>query len=157
MTGVQTCALPISELITDLELDYDQPMGGNYCGECSRCMDACPTSAIIDLRLVDSNKCISFLTIENKDNIPEDLKGKYDTWIFGCDICQQVCPWNRFSTPHNEPAFMLSKELMEMGKEVWERLDIEQFKSLFKKSAVKRAKFAGLKRNIDFISGSSMS
>ncbi len=142
----------ISELITDLVLEYDIPMGGNYCGDCSRCMDACPTGAITDLRVVDANKCISYLTIENKGEIPESFKGKYEKWIFGCDICQQVCPWNRFSTPHTEPAFLPPPALMEMQKEDWELLELEQYQSIFKKSAVKRAKFAGLKRNIDFLS-----
>lgn len=142
----------ISELITDVELEYDKPMGGNYCGDCSRCMDACPTSAITDLRTVDANKCLSYLTIENKGEIPETFKGKYDKWVFGCDICQQVCPWNRYSTPHNEPAFEPLPGLMELKKEDWEQMDNEQYKILFKKSAVKRAKFAGLKRNIEFLS-----
>ena len=143
----------ISELITDLELEYDQPMGGNYCGDCSRCIEACPTSAITDLKTVDANKCISYLTIENKDEIPEAFKGKYEKWIFGCDICQQVCPWNKYSTPHNEPAFIPKPSLMEMQKEDWEQMDTEQYARIFKKSAVKRAKFAGLKRNIEFLSG----
>jgi epoxyqueuosine reductase len=144
----------ISELITDLRLEYDQPMGGDYCGDCSRCMDACPTGAITDLRVVDANKCISYLTIENKGEIPEMFKGTYEKWIFGCDICQQVCPWNRYSTPHNEPAFEPPPALMELSKEDWEQMDTERYNSIFTKSAVKRAKFAGLKRNIDFFSGS---
>jgi len=143
----------ISELITDLPLDYDKPMGGNYCGDCSRCMDACPTGAITEARVVDANKCISYLTIENKGEIPEQFKGKYEKWIFGCDICQQVCPWNRYSTPHNEPAFTPLPALMELRKDEWEQMDNELYTTLFKKSTVKRAKFAGLKRNIDFISG----
>jgi epoxyqueuosine reductase len=144
----------ISELITDLELEYDKPMGGNYCGDCSRCMDACPTAAITDLREVDANKCISYLTIENKEAISEDFKGKYKKWIFGCDICQQVCPWNRYSTPHNEPAFTPPPSLMKMKESDWKNLDNDQYNSLFRKSAIKRAKFAGLKRNIEFISDS---
>lgn len=142
----------IAELITNLELEFDQPMGGDYCGDCSRCMDACPTGAITDLRVVDANKCISYLTIENKGAIPESFKGKYKKWIFGCDICQQVCPWNRFSTPHNEPLFNPTPGLMELSKEAWMQLDDDKFKSVFKKSAIKRAKFAGLRRNIDFLS-----
>jgi epoxyqueuosine reductase len=145
----------ISELITDVELQYDQPMGGNYCGDCNRCMDACPTDAITNLRIVDANKCISYLTIENKNEIPESFKGKYEKWIFGCDICQQVCPWNRYSNAHSEPAFDPLPGLMQLGKEDWEQMDEEQYKRLFKKSAVKRAKFAGLKRNIGFVSGSA--
>lgn len=143
----------ISELITDIELVYDQPMGGNYCGDCSRCMDACPTSAITDLRTVDANKCISYLTIENKGEIPDSFKGKYKKWIFGCDICQQVCPWNNYASPHNEPTFEPPPSLMELKKEDWEQMDNEMYKILFRKSAVKRAKFAGLKRNIDFLPG----
>lgn len=142
----------ISELITDQVLEYDQPLGGNYCGDCSRCMDACPTGAITDLRVVDANKCISYLTIENKEAIPENFRGKYDKWIFGCDICQQVCPWNRFSGPHNEPAFKPPAALMQMQETDWKNLHPDQYHSLFRKSAVKRAKFAGLKRNIEFIS-----
>jgi len=143
----------ISELITDLELDYDQPMGGDYCGDCSRCMDTCPTGAITDLRVVDANKCISYLTIENKGEIPGTFNGKYEKWIFGCDICQQVCPWNRYSTPNNEPAFNPLPGLMELRKEDWDQMDKDQYNSIFRKSAVKRAKFAGLRRNIDFLSG----
>lgn len=143
----------IAELITDCELEYDKPMGGNYCGDCSRCMDACPTGAITDLRTIDSNKCISYLTIENKNEIPESFKGMYEKWIFGCDICQQVCPWNRFSTPHTEQAFTPLPGLLEMKKEEWEDMDKDQYDSLFRKSAVKRGKFAGLKRNIEFLSG----
>ena len=145
----------IGELITDLELEYDQPMGGDYCGDCSRCIDACPTGAILDLKVVDANKCISYLTIENKGEIPESFKGQYEKWIFGCDICQQVCPWNRFSTPHNEPAFEPPPGLMQLNKTYWEQMDIEQFRDIFKKSAVKRAKFAGLRRNIDFLTEES--
>jgi epoxyqueuosine reductase len=144
----------ISELITDIELEYDKPMGGNYCGDCSRCMDSCPTAAITDLREVDANKCISYLTIENKEAIPEDFKGKYEKWIFGCDICQQVCPWNKYSTPHNEPAFTPPPSLMKMKESDWKNMDNDQYNSLFRKSAIKRAKFAGLKRNIEFVSDS---
>ncbi len=143
----------ISELVTDLVLEYDKPMGGNYCGDCSRCMDACPTQAITDLRVVDANRCISYLTIENKGEINPDFKGKYDKWIFGCDICQQVCPWNRYASPHDEPAFAPLANLRELTATDWEEMGPEQFKSIFRKSAVKRAKFAGLKRNIDFLSG----
>jgi epoxyqueuosine reductase len=142
----------ISELVTDMELEYDQPMGGNYCGDCSRCIDACPTAAITDLKVVDANKCISYLTIENKGEIPEKFRGKYKNWIFGCDICQQVCPWNRFATPHNEPALESPPALFDLTKSDWEAIDNEQYNNLFKKSAVKRAKFAGLKRNIKFLS-----
>lgn len=143
----------ISELITDAVLDYDPPMGGNYCGDCSRCMDACPTGAITGLREVDANKCISYLTIENKGEIDPALKGKYKKWIFGCDICQQVCPWNRYASPHNEPAFSPSAELLSLSGAQWEQMNQDDFKRIFKKSAVKRAKFAGIRRNIDFLTG----
>ncbi len=144
----------ISELITDIELEYDQPMGGNYCGDCTCCIDACPTAAITDLYTVDANKCISYLTIENKGEIPDSFKGKYEKWIFGCDICQQVCPWNRFSTPHTEPAFKPLPGLFGFSKAEWENMDNVQYNSAFKKSPIKRAKFAGLKRNIEFLKGS---
>jgi len=144
----------ISELITDAQLEYDTPMGGDYCGDCSRCMDSCPTGAITDLRVVDANKCISYLTIENKDEIPEAFRGQYKQWIFGCDICQQVCPWNRYSTAHHEPAFEPPPVLMEFNKANWEQMEAEVYGSIFRKSAIKRAKFAGLRRNIEFLSGS---
>ena len=141
----------IAELITDLELEYDKPMGGNYCGDCSRCMDACPTQAITDLRVVDSNKCISYQTIENKGEIDPSLTGKFEKRIFGCDICQQVCPWNRFSTPHREPAFTPAEELLHLTNQQFETMDNELFNKIFRKSALKRTKFGGLKRNIEFV------
>lgn len=140
----------IAEIITDLEMDCDTAMGGNYCGDCSRCKDACPTAAISDLREVDANRCISYQTIENKNLIPIELKGKFEKWIFGCDICQQVCPWNRFAQPHLEPAFLPSEQLVNMTNIQWESLEKDQFDILFRKSAVKRTKFEGLKRNITF-------
>ncbi len=138
----------IAEIITDLQMEYDTAMGGNYCGDCSKCMDACPTKAITSLREVDANRCISYHTIENKNEIPEELYGKFENWIFGCDICQQVCPWNRFSVSHTEPAFLPQVEMMEMTNASWESLQKDEFDALFKKSAVKRTKFDGLKRNI---------
>jgi epoxyqueuosine reductase len=141
----------ISELITDAELEYDKPMGGSYCGDCSRCVDACPTGAITGLRTVDSGKCISYLTIENKGEMPENLRGTYRKWIFGCDICQQVCPWNQRSEPHAEPAFEPLPGLLQLRKSEWEQMTEEEFRARFRKSAVKRTKFAGLKRNIRFL------
>jgi len=140
----------IAEIITDLQMEYDSAMGGNYCGDCSRCMDACPTKAITSLREIDANCCISYQTIENKNKIPEELNGKFENWIFGCDICQQVCPWNRFSFTHNEPAFTPTENLLELTNLHWESLEKDEFDALFKKSAVKRTKFEGLKRNIYF-------
>ena len=139
----------IAELILDIELLYDNPIG-DFCGTCSRCIDACPTQAISPYQL-DASKCISYLTIELKKEIPQDFKGKMKKWIFGCDICQEVCPWNRFSIPHNEPAFIPSEKLLLMNKGEWIDLSEGSFKILFKKSAVKRTKYKGLKRNIIFI------
>lgn len=145
----------LAELITDLELDYDTPFGGDYCGDCSRCMDACPTGAITDPRIVDAGRCISYLTIENKGEMPAEAEGTYKQWIFGCDICQQVCPWNRYSLIHSEPAFLPVPELKEMKPEDWDSLDKEQFDRMFRESPLKRAKFEGLKRNIAFLKRNS--
>jgi len=140
----------IAELIVDLELEYDGAIK-DYCGTCTRCMDACPTEAIVAPYVVDGSKCISYFTIELKENIPLEMKGKLDNWAFGCDVCQDVCPWNRFSKPHSEPHFQPNGELLEMTKQDWFELTEETFKRIFKDSAVKRTKFSGLKRNLDFI------
>ncbi len=140
----------IAELIVDLELDADGPIK-DYCGSCTRCIDACPTDAIIAPYVVDGSKCISYFTIELKENIPSEMKGKFDNWVFGCDICQDVCPWNRFSKSSTEKYFQANNELLGMKKNDWEELTEETFKRVFKNSAVKRTKFNGLKRNIDFI------
>ena len=141
----------IAELILDVALVPDGPMK-DYCGSCTRCIDACPTDAIIEPYVVDGSKCISYLTIELKDNIlPNEFKGKMDNWMFGCDICQDVCPWNRFSKPHTEPNFNPHDQLLKMSKADWEDISEEIFRELFKHSAVKRTKFEGLKRNIDFL------
>src|SRR5690606_38105261 len=141
----------LSALIVDLELEYDTPITTDHCGSCTKCIDACPTDAIIDSRVVDASKCISYLTIELKENVPESFKGKMANWAFGCDICQDVCPWNRFSLQHQEPAFDPHPELLDMTRQEWEEITEATFKKVFKKSAVKRTKFAGLKRNIDFL------
>jgi len=143
----------IAEIIIDLELEYDSPVD-DYCGTCSKCMDACPTDAIATPYVVDASKCISYFTIELKDEIPKEHSGKFDNWIFGCDICQDVCPWNRFSRPHSEPAFEPHPDLEKIERSDWEELTAEVFQKVFKKSAVKRTKFSGLKRNLAFDKGS---
>lgn len=140
----------IAELIVDLDLEYDGAVK-DYCGTCTKCIDECPTDAIVAPYVVDGSKCISYFTIELKENIPNDVKGKFNNWMFGCDICQDVCPWNSFSKPHSEPHFLANSELLGMKKQDWEELTEETFKRVFKDSAVKRTKFAGLKRNIGFI------
>lgn len=141
----------IAELILDLELEPDGPIK-DYCGTCTKCIDECPTDAIVEPYLIDGSKCISYLTIELKDEIlPNEFKGKMDNWMFGCDVCQDVCPWNRFSTPHSEPWFKPHDDLLKMKKNDWEDLTEEVFQELFRKSAVKRTKFFGLKRNIQAI------
>lgn len=143
----------LAELIIDLELDYDSPIK-DYCGTCTKCIDACPTDAILPNRQIESGQCISYLTIELKDAlIPTDFKGKMEDWMFGCDICQDVCPWNRFGVEHQEGRFQPKLNLLEMTRNNWEELEEENFRELFKKSAVKRTKFAGLKRNIEFLKG----
>ncbi|RYJ52906.1 tRNA epoxyqueuosine(34) reductase QueG [Flavobacterium petrolei] len=140
----------IAELIIDLDLDYDNPTT-DHCGTCTACIDACPTDAIVAPYVVDGSKCISYFTIELKENIPHEMKGKFDDWAFGCDICQDVCPWNKFSKAHNEPLFNSNPELLSMSKKDWIEITEETFKSVFKNSPLKRAKFQGIKRNIDFL------
>lgn len=139
----------LAELILDLPLEEDGPIK-DYCGSCTRCVDACPTGAISPYE-IDGSKCISYYTIELKDAIPEEASGKMGNWIFGCDICQDVCPWNRFSQPHHEPAFEPHPDLAEMDTHEWEEITREVFNAIFKKSAVKRTKYEGLKRNIEFV------
>lgn len=140
----------IAEIILDLELEEDGPIK-DYCGTCTKCIDACPTGAIEPYK-VDGSKCISYLTIELKDEIiPKDFSGKMENWMFGCDICQDVCPWNRFAKKHNEPRLDPHENLLKMSKADWKDLTQEVFSELFKKSAVKRTKFEGLKRNIKFL------
>ncbi|MHA6279415.1 tRNA epoxyqueuosine(34) reductase QueG [Salinimicrobium sp. CAU 1759] len=140
----------IAELIVDLALDYDTPVT-DHCGSCTACIDACPTEAIVEPYKVDGSKCISYFTIELKDQLPQEMKGKFDDWMFGCDVCQDVCPWNRFSRPHREPLFNPHPELLSMSKKDWEEITEDTFKKVFKKSAVKRTKYSGLTRNIDFL------
>jgi epoxyqueuosine reductase len=143
----------LAELIIDLELEYDVEPTADHCGSCTRCIDACPTEAIIAPYVVDGSRCISYLTIELKNEIPTEFKGKMDNWIFGCDVCQDVCPWNKFSVLHQEPSFNPHPELLGIDKRDWEDISEEIFQKIFKKSAVKRTKFNGLKRNIAFIKG----
>jgi epoxyqueuosine reductase len=142
----------IAELIIDLELDYDTPVT-DHCGSCTACIDACPTQAIVQPYVVDGSKCISYATIELRDAIPNEFQGKMDDWIFGCDVCQDVCPWNRFSKPHAEPLFDPHPDLLDLTRADWEEITQEVFRKLFPKSAVKRAGYYGLIRNIDFVSG----
>ncbi|WP_134088292.1 tRNA epoxyqueuosine(34) reductase QueG [Olivibacter sp. XZL3] len=141
----------LCELIVDVALAYDVAATKDYCGTCTRCIDACPTEAIVAPQIVNGSKCISYLTIELKNEIPDDFVGKMDNWMFGCDVCQDVCPWNRFAEPHQEEAFKPHPDLLEMTKQDWEEITEETFQRVFKKSAVKRAKFSGLTRNIKFL------
>ena len=140
----------IAELIVDIDLEYDTVVT-DHCGSCTACIDACPTEAIVEPYIVDGSKCISYFTIELKDQIPNDYKDKFDDWMFGCDVCQDVCPWNRFSKSHNEPLFNPHPDLLSMTKKDWEEITKDVFQKLFKNSAVKRTKFSGLKRNINFL------
>ena len=142
----------LAELIIDLELAYDSPFVADHCGSCTRCIDACPTDAIVAPYVVDGSKCISYLTIELKNEIPIAFKDKMENWMFGCDICQDVCPWNRFATPHQEPAFNPTADLLQFTKRDLTEMTDEIFKKVFKRSAVKRTKYSGLKRNIEFLS-----
>ena len=141
----------LAELIVDLELEYDQPFQTDHCGTCTKCIDACPTDAILSPFIIDAKKCISYLTIELREEIPKSFNDKMENWMFGCDICQDVCPWNRFSAPHTEPQFQANQTLLNMKKEDWMDITEDVFKTIFKNSAVKRTKFKGLTRNIDFI------
>ncbi|MCC7331019.1 MAG: tRNA epoxyqueuosine(34) reductase QueG [Flavobacteriales bacterium] len=141
----------LAEIILDVEFDYDSPIK-DYCGTCSACIDVCPTDAILPNKVIDGSKCISYFTIELKDEIlPSEVKGKFNDWIFGCDICQDICPWNRFSKPTDELLFSPNPKLLNYSKKEWTELSSEIFNEIFKKSAVKRTKFEGLKRNIKFL------
>lgn len=140
----------IAELIVDLDLEYDTATT-DHCGSCTACIDACPTEAIVAPYIVDGSKCISYFTIELKENLPQEMKGKFDDWMFGCDVCQDVCPWNRFSKPHNEPLFQASPEIIKYSKSDWEEITNDTFQKVFQNSALKRTKFEGIKKNIAFI------
>ena len=141
----------LAEIILDLTLEYDQEFKTDHCGNCTKCIDACPTEAILLNNTIDGSKCISYFTIELKDEIPVSVKGKFKNWMFGCDICQDVCPWNRFSIAHSEPKFIPHPDLLNMSKKDWEEITEDIFKRIFKKSAIKRTKYKGLTRNITFL------
>ncbi|MEK6451600.1 MULTISPECIES: tRNA epoxyqueuosine(34) reductase QueG [unclassified Myroides] len=140
----------IAELIIDLDLETDGPTT-DHCGTCTKCIDACPTKAIESPYIVNGSKCISYLTIELRDDIPSEFANKLDDWMFGCDVCQDICPWNRFAKPHSEPRFIPNNELMHLEKREWRELTKETFNEIFKKSAIKRTKYDGLLRNIQFL------
>ena len=142
----------IATIICDIELEPDPTFKTDHCGTCTRCIDACPTDAIIDNKSIDASKCISYLTIELKDQlIPNEFEGKMDNWLFGCDVCQDVCPWNRFSKPHTEQAFIAHKEILNLSSQEWEAIEENTFNTLFKHSPLKRSKWKGLQRNIQFL------
>jgi epoxyqueuosine reductase len=142
----------IATLITDLDLEPDEPFAKDYCGTCTRCIDACPTDAILPGKIVDGSKCISYFTIELKDMlIPNEMKGKFENWAFGCDICQDVCPWNRFSKPTNEIEFTPLPEILNISTKEWEAMTEEKFKSIFRHSALNRSKLKGIQRNLKFL------
>ncbi len=141
----------LAEIICDLDLIQDFEVT-DHCGSCTKCIDACPTHAIVSDKIIDGSKCISYATIELKDQIPDFFKDKMEDWMFGCDICQDVCPWNRFSAPTLEEKFRPNSEIKNFTKQEWKDITQEIFSSVFKKSAVKRTKFSGLKRNLDFLS-----
>ena len=142
----------IATLITDLELEYDDPFAKDYCGTCTKCIDACPTDAILPDKVIDGSKCISYFTIELKEIlIPENVKGKFEDWMFGCDICQDICPWNRFSRPTKENAFKPIAEVLDLSSKEWNEMSEESFKKVFSQSPLRRSKFNGIKRNLKFL------
>jgi epoxyqueuosine reductase len=146
----------IATLIVDIELKYDSPFIKDYCGTCTRCIDSCPTDAILPDKVIDGSKCISYFTIELKDAlIPAEMKGKFDNWMFGCDTCQDVCPWNRFSKPTDEINFTPLPAVLNFSNNDWQELTEESFKSVFKNSPLKRSKYAGIKRNLQFLKTSN--
>jgi len=143
----------IATLICDLELEYDSPFTKDYCGSCTKCIDHCPTEAILPNKIIDGSKCISYFTIELKEELlPENMKGKFNNWMFGCDVCQDVCPWNRFSKATTETAFTPLPEILNLSTKEWMELTEETFKAIFKHSPLKRTKFKGIQRNLKFIS-----
>ncbi len=143
----------IATLITDLELEYDDPFARDFCGSCTRCIDACPTQAILPDKVIDGSRCISYFTIELKEQlIPDQMKGQFDNWMFGCDTCQDVCPWNRFSRPASEEAFRPIPEILNLSTREWQEMTEEGFKQVFKESALKRSKYTGIRRNLTFLS-----
>jgi len=142
----------IATLITDLDLDPDEPFVKDYCGTCTRCIDACPTDAIFPDKIVDGSKCISYFTIELKEMlIPGEMKGRFDNWMFGCDICQDVCPWNRFAQPTNEIEFTPIPEILDLSTKEWEMMTEEKFKTIFRHSPLSRSKLKGIQRNLKFL------
>ena len=142
----------IATLITDLELEYDDPFVNDYCGTCTKCIDACPTEAILPNKVVDGSRCISYFTIELKEQlIPDSMSGKFENWMFGCDTCQEVCPWNRFSQPHQELAFQPIPQILNLSKREWEEMTEEEFKKIFKHSPLSRSKYKGIRRNLKFL------
>jgi epoxyqueuosine reductase len=142
----------IATLITDLELEYDDPFAKDFCGSCTRCIDACPTGAILPGKVVNGSQCISYFTIELKEEvIPEEMKGKFGKWMFGCDTCQDVCPWNRFSKPTAEKDFQPLPELLNLSTREWEELSEDMFRKIFRHSPLRRSKHAGIRRNINFL------
>jgi len=144
----------IATLIVDVELNYHDPFAKDFCGSCQRCIEACPTEAILPNKVVNGSKCISYFTIELKDAlIDESMKGKFNNWMFGCDVCQDICPWNRFSKPNHEEGFAPIPEILNLGNKEWEEMTEENFKKIFSDSSLSRAKFKGIRRNLKFISG----
>jgi epoxyqueuosine reductase len=142
----------IATMITDIELEYDDPFAKDYCGSCTRCIDECPTNAILPGKVVDGSKCISYFTIELKETlIPSEMKGTFDNWMFGCDVCQEVCPWNRFSKSTNELELQPIHEILNFSLHDWENLSEESFNKIFKNSPLRRSKYAGIKRNLKFL------
>jgi epoxyqueuosine reductase len=142
----------IATLIVDLELKYDDPFAKDYCGSCTRCIDSCPTDAIMENKVIDGSKCISYFTIELKDALlPDEMKNKFSNWMFGCDVCQDVCPWNRFSKPTKEEGFSPLPQILNFTKQQWEEVTEETFKEVFRNSPLKRSKFEGIKRNLKFL------